>query len=377
MTPDAVETGLLAWQTRRGDTAERDALICAAYRAGININRIHTLSGEHRDTIYAALRRDGIEPTTREDLGVAVLTLTHHPFQRVGAHAVAKLAGRRHPTEVRPGDLDAVADRIVTDAVMAATATKGGPGWAWLQRLAMCYAQSPATHPVRAKRGAAGVEAALRPMFDPDTDPIGPCWTCGRPAGQRWDKQAWPLLEARSHVNYGGAQLACRACRVAVWAMPYGAWALPGREVLTVTGPEAGEADIVAANLAVAQQMTAERWRSMPEGLRMHDTALPAILARPDDYELQRWVNTNREQAIRVTSVTRTLAVWLAETERANPGLLAEIADKRDVLDVVTQVGQFGKVAAEKALAAFKAGDRRRVRALADALIAYATSVHP
>lgn len=50
------ESALSEWKGR-GDSlaAERDPLVRSAYEAGVNINRIHKLSGVSRTTIYKIL----------------------------------------------------------------------------------------------------------------------------------------------------------------------------------------------------------------------------------------------------------------------------------------------------------------------------------
>lgn len=52
------------------------------------------------------------------------MQLTHHWVQRAGAHAAAVLSGRPSPGEVTVADLDALAERIVADAMMAARARR-------------------------------------------------------------------------------------------------------------------------------------------------------------------------------------------------------------------------------------------------------------
>ena len=50
------ETALAEWKSRGEEhDAERDPLVRAAHKAGLNINRIHKLSGVSRTTIYQIL----------------------------------------------------------------------------------------------------------------------------------------------------------------------------------------------------------------------------------------------------------------------------------------------------------------------------------
>ena len=56
MESHGAEEALADWKRRGQDQdAERDALILAAFRAGLNIRRIHVLSGVSRTTIYKIL----------------------------------------------------------------------------------------------------------------------------------------------------------------------------------------------------------------------------------------------------------------------------------------------------------------------------------
>lgn len=57
---DEAETALTEWK-RQGEQhdAERDPLVCAAHKAGLNVHRIHTLSGVSRTTIYKILGLPG------------------------------------------------------------------------------------------------------------------------------------------------------------------------------------------------------------------------------------------------------------------------------------------------------------------------------
>ena len=58
------ETALAEWKHRGEEhDAERDPLVRAAREAGLNINRIHKLSGVSRTTIYQIL---GLAAGTRE-----------------------------------------------------------------------------------------------------------------------------------------------------------------------------------------------------------------------------------------------------------------------------------------------------------------------
>lgn len=53
MSPDEVEAALSAWRRRREALDnERDELVRAALAAGVNVRRVHMISGIARGTIY-------------------------------------------------------------------------------------------------------------------------------------------------------------------------------------------------------------------------------------------------------------------------------------------------------------------------------------
>jgi CRISPR-associated protein Cst1 len=254
--------------------------------------------------------------------------LTHHPFQRVGAHAAAALTARATPADITADDLDALAERITSDAVAAGTAVKDGPGWAWLQRLAPCFPNSPATHPMRGGR-TGDLRERIAGQFAVD-DPSGePCWVCGAPASQRWGKSLWPLMESAQYLNTSqgggtGGQPCCRECRIAVWCMPYGA-ARSRRSLQTVTSSNpAVERAVVDANALVSDRATRERWTSWPQDRHPLDAVLAAVLDVPADCEVQCWVNGNREQSLQVQHLEAGPARWIAGLHAAGQGRLLE-----------------------------------------------------
>lgn len=260
------------------------------------------------------------------------MQLTHHPFQRIGAHAAAALAGRRDCTELTAADLDRVAARIAADADRASRAVKDGPDWAWYVRLAAMYPQSPPTLPRRAVFAADGrsVHDDVLAQFEPDApDAAEPCWACGKAASVRWGKSHWPLLESARYYNTSrGGQPCCRECRIAVWALAYGAGGNGGR-VVTVgafTDPllEAAIAQSrTAASVAVIDSHAAG-WPDVP----VLDLVLSALVERPGQIEIQSWSNGNREQVFKEYIVSAAAAGWLAAVWRLEYGpLLRALAE--------------------------------------------------
>ena len=86
----------------------------------------------------------------------------------------------------------------------AATADKGGLGWAWLERLAMMFPNSPATYPRRSVWSEKEITDRLTALFGSDRDgphPIRPCWVCKTPTQVRWGRSLWPPTDSGAYLN--------------------------------------------------------------------------------------------------------------------------------------------------------------------------------
>jgi CRISPR-associated protein Cst1 len=157
----------------------------------------------------------------------ALLWLTPHPLQRVGALVVAYLAGRAEVEAVTDADLDMVSQTVQRDAAAAARAGKDGPGSYWQKVLGAAFPNSPATHPLRARRD---VPAELAKLLDcPATPGMAgfPCVLCGRPADHVAGKHLFPLVASVLYRNTTAPGVPgwplCWTCLLCGWAMPYGA----------------------------------------------------------------------------------------------------------------------------------------------------------
>jgi hypothetical protein len=164
------------------------------------------------------------------------LSLTPHPLQRVGAFAVARLAGRGGVAAVTGADLDLVSAAVQRDAVAAARATKEGPGSYWQRVLGAAFPNSPATHPGRARRDVAAELAAFldRPAA---SGMVGfACVLCARPADRVVGKDRFPLVASILYRNTTAPGVPgwplCWPCLLAGWAMPYGATYVRGQLVV-------------------------------------------------------------------------------------------------------------------------------------------------
>jgi hypothetical protein len=189
------------------------------------------------------------------------LGLTAVPLQRAGAFALASLADRSHPHEVTDATLDAAAERMIVDAVNAATAkrTRGDHAdphaWWW----GVLYGHFPNAREVHAGRHGSAEKDAERegvtvakalelrvregrrlPAANPQ---LGVCAFCGRTACRLVDKTSWPILPRAQALNMRLAEAdepgtpLCRGCLASGWAVPYAARRL-GRLFLCFDGDD-------------------------------------------------------------------------------------------------------------------------------------------
>jgi CRISPR-associated protein Cst1 len=243
--------------------------------------------------------------------------LTPFPFQRVGAHAAAAIAGKPTPYALTPADLDAVVQVLVGDCAAAAAAPKDGPGYAWWKVLFACFPNSPATHAARARWGDAGIRDRLEALFTPDTEVTGPCDMCGEPAAQRWGKGLRPLAASARYVNDGPVRPLCRECRICMWTLPYGS-ASNGKLIVTAESGGTGTSDCEAA---VARRCTtlnreaiAARLADWPPGNWYLDPAWDGLQEHPGDLTLLRWRDDNKEPWLETWVITAGRARQLADS---------------------------------------------------------------
>ncbi|MGW5353375.1 hypothetical protein ACWERV_23050 [Streptomyces sp. NPDC004031] len=200
--------------------------------------------------------------TVHSRVDVSPLQRTGHPVQSAGAWALAVMADREEPEHVTGADLDRLCERILTDACTAGASTDPeSPAYAWWKVLAALYPNSKVTHN-RRQRDPAVLRAELAPSFAPDDSVSGeawPCTYCHTPTTHLWGKTMLPGVDSARFLNNLPGWLAgwpvCRACRLSVWALPYGAWATAGSvTALTAERPEVERA-FAAANVRRAERI--------------------------------------------------------------------------------------------------------------------------
>ncbi|MFD0883388.1 hypothetical protein ACFQ08_02280 [Streptosporangium algeriense] len=256
------------------------------------------------------------------------LLLTEHPLQRCGAWAVTVLADRERVEQVTAELLDGVTARIVEDVVEAAVAQKNGGAYDWWKVLFALYPNSKPTHAKREKDRTALREEMAR-LFAPD-DAGGPVWACTfceQPSGVLWAKTTLPMFDSIRAVNTLPPATAgwpvCRGCRVALWALPYGAWLTAGSAtVLTCDNPQV-ERQFVRRNVQRAGRIRQLGFDGLPatagpeavtlQALREHASDAPAATS------LWMFKNDNQEPWLRVagtrTGVARFVHLLMADPD--------------------------------------------------------------
>lgn len=281
------------------------------------------------------------------------LTLTGHPVQRCAAWAVAVLAGREHPDEVSADDLDSVAGRLVDDVVRAATAAKEAVAYDWWKVLFALYPNSKATHGGRT-RDADVLRPQIADLFaiDPMSVRLRPCTFCGSPSGVLWTKANLPLFDTDRAVNTlpprSAGWAVCRPCRIAMWALPYGAQVTAGSATVLTCEDEHVERQFVQRNVKRSARIrqlgfSGLRADASPEAVTLAVLADPAV-HRPVGTTLWMFKNDNQDPWLRVTSTRVAVAGFLRHLQadpRAWEGWrhLSRALTRRDAQGVVVQRG--------------------------------------
>jgi CRISPR-associated protein Cst1 len=188
------------------------------------------------------------------------LRLTGHPLQRCGARAAVILAQADDSEHSALAGLDAVADMLTRAIVHAAAAPNDAVAYDWWKVLFALYPNSPATHSKRSREWDE-LSRVIGRLFAADQESAGtsPCAFCGLPAATVWGKDKLPMFDSVKAVNTLPPGLpgwpVCRGCRIAMWALPYGAWVTAGSATV-MTCPDASvELRFVRTNVKRAQRI--------------------------------------------------------------------------------------------------------------------------
>lgn len=249
------------------------------------------------------------------------LRLTGHPLQRCGARALTRIANRDSADEVTSADLDMVADTLGSDIVRAATAAKNTAGYDWWKVLFALYPNSPATHSARS-RDPGELRSVIGTLFAADGQPEDaklPCAFCGQPSGVVWGKDRLPMFDSPKALNTLPPGLAgwpaCRACRIAMWALPYGAWVTAGSATVLICPDDAVERRFVEENFLRGERVRHAGFTGLRADASAEQVTLAALRkhARSASAGTTLWLfkNDNQEPWLRVTATRGGVPAFL------------------------------------------------------------------
>ncbi|EIV96129.1 hypothetical protein [Frankia sp. QA3] len=253
------------------------------------------------------------------------LFLTEHPLQRSGARSISLLAERDDVDQVSSADLDRVAGQIVSDVVDAAVADKTDAAYDWWKILFAMYPNAKPTHAKRS-RDRDDLTAEMTRYFAPDvagpektSQAIRPCAFCGGATSVLWAKSTLPMFDTTKALNTLPPRLAgwpvCRPCRLAMWAMPYGASVTLGSAtVLTCENAEV-ERRFTEVNLERSARIRQTGFSSLAANASPESVALLALeqhaVARPVAATLWSFKNDNQEPWLRVSETRIAVVTFL------------------------------------------------------------------
>jgi CRISPR-associated protein Cst1 len=272
------------------------------------------------------------------------LRLTGHPLQRCGARAAMVLAQARSAGSTTMAGLDAVADRLVKDIVHAAAAPNDAVAYDWWKVLFALYPNSPATHSKR-PRGRDELRGVIGRLFaaDPEGGESSPCAFCGLPAATVWGKDKLPMFDSVKAVNTLPPGLpgwpVCRGCRIAMWALPYGAWVTAGSATVLTCPDSAVELRFIRKNVERAQRIQLLGFTGLSPLASPETVTLGALRAHGGraavGTTLLVFKNDNQDAWLRVTATRGGIpsfvrALFADPGARAGWGTLQRVFTERD-----------------------------------------------
>lgn len=259
------------------------------------------------------------------------VTLTAHPFQRIGAFALPHLLRPRdvhapylpHPEEMTPQQLRQANQAMTSDLSRSCAAEKVGDiGSFWLRASYMLWPNCPINTVTRSKLSAAERREKLRAwrdIPDPDWQLDRPCTLCSQPACGVYGKIDIPLMQAASYLNTtpsGGTSL-CRGCLLSFYALPYGCSLATGRPHLLHSWDDNLLAHIVADRVAATRtaDYTPPQDLDKPQGWARYSAALAYIRQHTgplsEGFDQIVFINGNQEPVFEEEHVSPDLAQWV------------------------------------------------------------------
>jgi CRISPR-associated protein Cst1 len=249
-----------------------------------------------------------------------VLRLTDHPLQRCGSWAVALLADRDHPAQVTAQDVERVAERVAAEVVVAATTDKDSAAYDWWKVLFALYPNSKPTHAQR-ERDPVKLLPEIKALFAADRADgrLQPCTFCEQSCQAVWAKSVMPLFDSQKALNNLPPGVpgwpVCRACRLTLWALPYGAWVTAGSATVLTCDDPTVERAFVTRNVLRAGKIRQLGFKGLPASAGPEAVTLRALREHADTSgaaaTLWTFKNDNQEPWLRTSSTRKGVAPFL------------------------------------------------------------------
>ncbi|WP_159037060.1 nucleoside/nucleotide kinase family protein [Streptomyces specialis] len=267
-----------------------------------------------------------------EALGTPLVVLTSSPLQRVGAFALACLAGVTHPDELDATSFRQAVGAMTADLVMTTTAAKPtDEGGFWLGASYAYWPNSAINPTARSRQSPAQREELIRRWRAEPADTAGmpgvPCTYCGRAACGWFGKVDIPLGASVAHRNttapgHQGTPL-CYPCLAALWAFPYAAALFGGRAAVLHSWDDAFLAQVTRAAVVSTRRTALLGWVKGPKpGPYARELAVLVALrgyGRPIRAPLELLVlsNSNKDPSLVSQEMSQPVAEWLRSTARS------------------------------------------------------------
>ncbi|MGW2397141.1 hypothetical protein ACWCYY_11365 [Kitasatospora sp. NPDC001664] len=256
------------------------------------------------------------------------LVLTAHPLQRVGAFALAALAGDNPPSQTGTAEFEAALAHMTRDAAGAALGRDSkAPDGFWLKVSYSFFPNTAMNHPSNGKRADTEVTDRVkqwRTLPESADWPETVCALCSRQAVGFYGKSDVPLAASHSYRNstprgHEGMAL-CWPCLNSFYALPYGVRLTGGQSIALHSWDDdflqhavAEQVDhnrMLAATGDASKRQSDAREVAALIALRTHRQPVGAAV------ELVVFNNNNRGQELETHALEQPLAEWLRRTQR-------------------------------------------------------------